>query len=234
MSLAHSNHNSPHVFLIFSAAAKHSLDNCFPNPCQNGGSCFPTHDGFKCMCMQGYKGKTCEGDHTTNSNFFVLRYCSEMDKWAIYMYHFILRLGRCVLGRCSFTFDVPEDVQSKDNLFFFRLFVTPSRIFFFLKLLSVLAVLYASYLHSKWVASFLVQAVCAAVYVCITFCNVFNLVLQTLKNSFLNKACFCFAVVEYCRAEPCLNGGTCKETTTGYTCLCKSRFRGKNCDSKYK
>ncbi|KAJ7337760.1 hypothetical protein OS493_007914 [Desmophyllum pertusum] len=49
----------PHCF-IFSAAIKHSLDNCLPNPCQNGGSCFSTHDGFKCLCSQGYKGKTCE------------------------------------------------------------------------------------------------------------------------------------------------------------------------------
>ena len=42
-----------------------------------------------------------------------------------------------------------------------------------------------------------------------------------------------FAVVEFCKAEPCLNGGTCKETALGYSCLCRSRFRGQNCDGKY-
>ena len=42
-----------------------------------------------------------------------------------------------------------------------------------------------------------------------------------------------FAVVEFCKAEPCLNGGTCKETPLGYSCLCRSRFRGQNCDGKY-
>ena len=42
-----------------------------------------------------------------------------------------------------------------------------------------------------------------------------------------------FAVVEFCKAEPCLNGGTCKETPLGYSCLCRSRFRGQNCEGKY-
>lgn len=35
---------------------------------------------------------------------------------------------------------------------------------------------------------------------------------------------------EYCTSAPCLNGGTCKETVTGYSCHCKSRFRGDNCE----
>ncbi|XP_068707230.1 fibropellin-1-like [Montipora foliosa] len=35
---------------------------------------------------------------------------------------------------------------------------------------------------------------------------------------------------EYCTSAPCLNGGTCKETNSGYNCLCKSRFRGPNCE----
>ena len=57
---------------FFSAAMKHSLDNCSPNPCQNGGSCFSTHDGFKCLCRQGYKGKACESNIITHYPIFVV------------------------------------------------------------------------------------------------------------------------------------------------------------------
>ena len=41
---------------------------------------------------------------------------------------------------------------------------------------------------------------------------------------------FFLSAPEYCTSAPCLNGGTCKETVTGYSCHCKSRFRGDNCE----
>ena len=57
------------LFFIIPATAKHTdLEYCFPNPCRNGGSCFSTHDGFKCLCMQGYKGDTCEGKNVNMAN----------------------------------------------------------------------------------------------------------------------------------------------------------------------
>jgi len=33
-----------------------------------------------------------------------------------------------------------------------------------------------------------------------------------------------------CRSNPCKNGGTCRDTTTGYTCQCPSMWGGTNCD----
>jgi len=33
---------------------------CLPNPCKNGGSCKRAGSGFKCRCVGGYIGATCE------------------------------------------------------------------------------------------------------------------------------------------------------------------------------
>ena len=32
--------------------------------------------------------------------------------------------------------------------------------------------------------------------------------------------------VDHCRDDPCLNGGTCYNTTAGYICLCPEYFSG--------
>lgn len=33
---------------------------CSPNPCKNGGSCVDLFNGFKCQCVNGWSGDTCE------------------------------------------------------------------------------------------------------------------------------------------------------------------------------
>ncbi|XP_063803147.1 brevican core protein isoform X1 [Pseudophryne corroboree] len=36
-------------------------DDCYPNPCENGGTCVEEDDGdFRCLCLPGYFGKVCE------------------------------------------------------------------------------------------------------------------------------------------------------------------------------
>ncbi|XP_053330411.1 brevican core protein [Spea bombifrons] len=36
-------------------------DDCFPNPCENGGTCIEEEDGdFHCLCLPGYMGKACD------------------------------------------------------------------------------------------------------------------------------------------------------------------------------
>ena len=37
------------------------VDYCRPNPCQHGGDCIETPNGFKCHCQAQYKGTHCEG-----------------------------------------------------------------------------------------------------------------------------------------------------------------------------
>ena len=43
------------------AATKQVVDECQPNPCNNGGTCSPTPGGYECYCEDGYKGDSCEG-----------------------------------------------------------------------------------------------------------------------------------------------------------------------------
>ncbi|XP_073423253.1 brevican core protein isoform X1 [Dendrobates tinctorius] len=36
-------------------------DVCYPNPCENGGTCIDEDDGeFRCLCLPGYYGKVCD------------------------------------------------------------------------------------------------------------------------------------------------------------------------------
>ena len=35
------------------------VDECVPNPCENGGSCIVRVDGFVCECSPGYLGPLC-------------------------------------------------------------------------------------------------------------------------------------------------------------------------------
>ncbi|XP_072284181.1 brevican core protein isoform X2 [Pyxicephalus adspersus] len=38
-----------------------TADVCYPNPCENGGTCIEEDDGdFHCLCLPGYFGKVCE------------------------------------------------------------------------------------------------------------------------------------------------------------------------------
>lgn len=66
--------------IIRLVSIKHSeiKEDCFPNPCQNGGSCFPTPHGFKCLCLQGYKGEMCEGKLKFSRNYHL--------RWANYSF----------------------------------------------------------------------------------------------------------------------------------------------------
>ena len=36
------------------------VDECASVPCQNGGTCVDGIDGYKCVCMAGYTGDSCE------------------------------------------------------------------------------------------------------------------------------------------------------------------------------
>lgn len=42
------------------------LDHCKPNPCQHGGDCVETDNGFKCHCQAQYQGLRCEGRSPEN------------------------------------------------------------------------------------------------------------------------------------------------------------------------
>ena len=37
-----------------------TVDFCFDEPCQNGGTCQLTSNGYNCQCAAGYLGSDCE------------------------------------------------------------------------------------------------------------------------------------------------------------------------------
>ena len=52
---------------IISQSIQTDIDDCSPNPCQNGGKCTDEAYSYKCACKQGYSGTNCE----TSKTFFV-------------------------------------------------------------------------------------------------------------------------------------------------------------------
>ena len=36
-----------------------NIDDCDPNPCENGGNCTDEIDGYSCTCVQGYTSDDC-------------------------------------------------------------------------------------------------------------------------------------------------------------------------------
>lgn len=53
---ANRGRNRPHA----GPGCTQRYDPCFPNPCQNGGSCWPSLDSFYCSCARSFTGDTCE------------------------------------------------------------------------------------------------------------------------------------------------------------------------------
>ena len=43
------------------------IDNCHPNPCNNGGTCTDGVDSFTCDCADGWTGETC---NESKNNFY--------------------------------------------------------------------------------------------------------------------------------------------------------------------
>ncbi|XP_041484750.1 protein crumbs-like [Lytechinus variegatus] len=39
-----------------------------------------------------------------------------------------------------------------------------------------------------------------------------------------------YCTIPACHSRPCLHGGSCEETNTGYTCLCLDGYRGSRCE----
>ena len=37
-------------------------------------------------------------------------------------------------------------------------------------------------------------------------------------------------ILDECASDPCQNGGVCKDGDDGYTCKCRRKFYGENCE----
>ena len=47
------------------------IDECSPNPCQNGGVCTDMVNGYSCTCAAGYTGNDCETGEQHLSNVHI-------------------------------------------------------------------------------------------------------------------------------------------------------------------
>jgi hypothetical protein len=42
---------------------------------------------------------------------------------------------------------------------------------------------------------------------------------------------YCFADIDECSSNPCLNGGTCTDQVNGYSCTCVAGYTGNRCEN---
>ena len=63
--------------MLFSSLLSHLLclelilqdiDDCTPDPCQNGGTCTDGVNDYTCACVLGYTGNDCETGKTLSQN----------------------------------------------------------------------------------------------------------------------------------------------------------------------
>ena len=43
-----------------------NIDECLSEPCQNGGTCNDSANGYMCLCAHGYRGDSCKGKIIAN------------------------------------------------------------------------------------------------------------------------------------------------------------------------
>ena len=48
--------------MFYDGVSCEAFDDCSSNPCQNGGTCTNSVDGFECACLDGYDGRRCGAD----------------------------------------------------------------------------------------------------------------------------------------------------------------------------
>ena len=50
------------------------IDDCTPDPCQNGGTCTDGVNDYTCACVLGYTGNDCETGKTLSQTNYKLSY----------------------------------------------------------------------------------------------------------------------------------------------------------------
>ena len=48
---------------------------------------------------------------------------------------------------------------------------------------------------------------------------------------YLSFLCICFADINECCSDPCLNGGSCEDDVNGFCCECPPGFTGECCET---
>ena len=45
------------------------IDDCYPNPCENNGTCIDGVNKYTCACVPGFEGKNCTISKRLNKSF---------------------------------------------------------------------------------------------------------------------------------------------------------------------
>lgn len=61
-----------------------------------------------------------------------------------------------------------------------------------------------------------------------------NRVLKELPMLFINQYLLFYKEMDHCHPNPCLHGGECEQSETGYLCKCIQQYQGTNCEGVLK
>lgn len=50
------------------------MDNCFPNPCQNSGTCYDEGMDYTCTCTGDWLGQRCTDSKCCQSRYHILKW----------------------------------------------------------------------------------------------------------------------------------------------------------------
>uniref|UniRef100_A0A674DK64 Neurogenic locus notch homolog protein 1 n=1 Tax=Salmo trutta TaxID=8032 RepID=A0A674DK64_SALTR len=195
------------ISLLLGINCEVNLDDCKSKPCDYG-TCLDKINGYECACEPGYSGKQyrTRGQRSKHLHgfWFTGTMCNiNLDECALNPCH---NGGTCIDGINSFTCQCPEGYH--DATCFSQ----------------VNECLSNPCIHGHFVFRLHLE-------IFLTF---------MLSHLFLSYNCLCDngwsgkncdINNNECESNPCMNGGTCKDMTSGYVCSCRIGFTGPSCQT---
>ena len=83
-------------FIIIVILFRLDIDECSPNPCENGANCADGINDYSCNCVPGYEGKNCTTSKLLiSAGFFFIK----KDVDAVYFFNSVLFRYRRVFSK---------------------------------------------------------------------------------------------------------------------------------------
>ncbi|CAF1386001.1 unnamed protein product [Rotaria sp. Silwood1] len=193
---------------------------CLPNPCQNGGSCYLTQTAFACVCPTQFSGTRCEINLAAVNPCYnqPCRNDATCQVVAPFTYRCICLIGfigvncdqrpcdpnPCLYGgRClpygnTFQCQCPPQYTGRCCELLFVTTAAPNPCS-----------------SQPCLNGGTCSPTSATAFIC------------TCSPSYYGRCC---ELRNYCQPNPCYNGGTCIATTNAYLCQCIYPYTGSNCE----
>ncbi|XP_060564014.1 E-selectin-like [Ruditapes philippinarum] len=206
-------------------------DPCFPNPCQNEGTCIVNGADYTCNCQSGFEGKSCETSGYCQPGWShygrkCYKFSSNTKTWDA------AKLA-CVADESAY---LAEIINAEENSFLqttgSAISTLTTGVWFGLKWHNGEDTFYwvtsgTLYNYRNWLGCW--GTGFSNVY-CYTFDQSNGLWSQLDCSTSSNYICEKAATDDPCTKSPCKNGGTCTSQSGSYTCTCTSKFAGTNCE----